>query len=256
MMDGTFVKELERAVSDGSQVVSLHGIERLVLRDADGGYSIAGIEHPEPMACALDVATLSAVVDFLKHGLEDVDYDNAFVHVESPTSVKLVRPAACDAFSRRQVYVRAKADIPGVTFGTYASVESWIITLMSCFDSTPDLVEVLACLSNLRDEKVKQAQDDGLGQIVTTRAGIALVGERRVPTMPALAPRRTFIEVEQPRSSFVLRLKSGGEGSPMQAGLFEADGGAWRSAAMAGIAGWLKASIALIDPDRQVQVVA
>ena len=44
---------------------------------------------------------------------------------------------------------------------------------------------------------------------------------------PTLAPFRTFSEIEQPESSFVLRVNDRG-----RVGLFEADGGAWRNTAM------------------------
>lgn len=55
-----------------------------------------------------------------------------------------------------------------------------------------------------------------------------------------LRPYRTFREVEQPASRFVLRLQSGqGDGMP-KAALFEADGGAWRLTAIEAIARWLR----------------
>ena len=38
-----------------------------------------------------------------------------------------------------------------------------------------------------------------------------------------LRPYRTFLEVEQPESDFLIRIREGGE-----IGFFEADGGAWK----------------------------
>ena len=56
------------------------------------------------------------------------------------------------------------------------------------------------------------------------------VAEVQVPNPVELKPYRTFFEIEQPSSSFVFRMKSGGKGhedGPM-CSLHEADGGAWR----------------------------
>lgn len=46
-----------------------------------------------------------------------------------------------------------------------------------------------------------------------------------------LRPYRTFLEVEQPESEFLLRLREGGK-----IGLFEADGGMWKQQAKKNIA--------------------
>lgn len=51
----------------------------------------------------------------------------------------------------------------------------------------------------------------------------------------------SLTEVEQPASSFVFRCKQVGEG--MQFCLIEADGGAWRSEAMANVKKYLKNAI-------------
>lgn len=51
-----------------------------------------------------------------------------------------------------------------------------------------------------------------------------------VPNPVTLAPYRTFVEVKQPESKFVFRMRKSEEGP--QAALFEADGGAWKIEAM------------------------
>ena len=63
------------------------------------------------------------------------------------------------------------------------------------------------------------------------------MGAVPVPNPVALVPFRTFIEVEQPESKFVFRVKDG-----PQMGLFEADGGEWRLAAMLRIKEYLEGS--------------
>jgi hypothetical protein len=55
-----------------------------------------------------------------------------------------------------------------------------------------------------------------------------------------LSPYRTFREIEQPRSEFLLRVRSGSSEGVVNAALFEADGGAWRHTAMTSIAEYIK----------------
>ncbi|OSA97223.1 hypothetical protein B2H85_16310, partial [Clostridium botulinum] len=51
----------------------------------------------------------------------------------------------------------------------------------------------------------------------------------------ALAPYRTFPEVQQPTSKFIFRMQQG-----PKAAIFEADGGAWRNQAMQSIKAYLQ----------------
>lgn len=51
--------------------------------------------------------------------------------------------------------------------------------------------------------------DDGFTQKATVRSGIQVVDEVRVPNPVNLAPWRTFGEIEQPTSPFLLRLAKG-----------------------------------------------
>lgn len=54
-----------------------------------------------------------------------------------------------------------------------------------------------------------------------------------------LRPYRTFLEVEQPESAFVFRMKQDNYGSVMCA-VFEADGGAWKMDATQAIKEYLQ----------------
>lgn len=58
-------------------------------------------------------------------------------------------------------------------------------------------------------------------------------------------PFRTFIEIEQPESEFLLRAKKGYEG--IEFALFEADGGAWKKEAIDNIAAYLKENLKEIE---------
>ena len=98
---------------------------------------------------------------------------------------------------------------------------------------------LLDILSRISKESNVTSKDNGVSQSVEARQGIAL--KENIPVRPRvpLRPFRTFQEVEQPESEFLLRLNE--EGS---IGLFEADGGMWKLAARQTIKAFLEDKLA------------
>ena len=68
---------------------------------------------------------------------------------------------------------------------------------------------------------------------------MALVSQVAVPNPVLLTPYRTFRDIVQPASLFVVRVKAGPSGGLPQVGLFEADGGAWKLTATDRLKVWL-----------------
>jgi hypothetical protein len=103
---------------------------------------------------------------------------------------------------------------------------------------------ILALAGNLKAGREVTTQDDGVSQTATVKAGVTLVDTAKVPNPVPLKPYRTFIEVNQPESSFVLRLKQGYRENELPSiALFEADGGAWRLEAIQSIAQYLRTAL-------------
>jgi hypothetical protein len=98
-------------------------------------------------------------------------------------------------------------------------------------------------VGNIKEENVRQTGDDGVTQTVTAKSGIARVEDVSVPNPVHLAPFRTFREVSQPLSPFVLRMKQGREGGLPTVALFEADGGKWKLDAIQFIRDYLAGKI-------------
>lgn len=73
--------------------------------------------------------------------------------------------------------------------------------------------------------------DNGVTQTVEARQGVALNAMVEIKPRVMLRPFRTFLEVEQPESEFLLRVDPD-EGI----GFFEADGGIWKLEAKKNIA--------------------
>lgn len=174
----------------------------------------------------LTLSTLSGLVAMIKH--ERGRY-------EAPLFVRITDPENVDVFGsmrddcQRERPFTAEAVLPAFEFNHYYTIEGMIIALKSKFEPTEDRDYLVKLLGNITDTKSVQTKDDGVTQSVTVNAGIQMLGETRVKPIVTLKPYRTFLEVEQPESEFLIRLKDG------QAALFEADGGEWRNQAMANI---------------------
>lgn len=236
MMDGTAVIEIkklaERAVA---QTVKIDGKE----------YSTVQLHDPRealPAPATLIVHTLGGLVGYIGANRDTLDLSKCLIHIEGPEAVSL-RSELRGEFQQRFRYVAAEvvdrfAGMPGgFRFGTYLAAESMIIALQALFEADAQRAALLKLLGNLRDDNVKTQADDGITQTATVRQGVAVVEEVKVPNPVTLAPFRTFAEVEQPASPFVFRLRKGNAGA--EAALFEADGGAWRLAAIDAIRDWL-----------------
>ena len=81
--------------------------------------------------------------------------------------------------------------------------------------------------------------DNGVTQEVSVRRGVALKEQQTVQPIVHLQPYRTFLEVVQPASDFLLRIDK--DGHPA---LYEADGGAWKLEAKRSIAAYLGGQLA------------
>lgn len=240
MMDGSAVTEIatlaERAAA---QTVEIDGKD----------YSTVPLHDPRkplPSPATLTVHTLGGLVDYIEANRDKLDLAKCLLHIEGPETVSL-RSELRGEFQQRFEYVSAEvidrfAAMPGgFRFGSYLPAESMIIALQALFEPDEQRAALLKLLGNLRDDVVKTQADDGVTQTAIVRQGVVPVVETPVPNPVNLAPYRTFAEVEQPASPFVFRLRKGQNG--VEAALFEADGGAWRLAAIEAIAQWLQGAV-------------
>ena len=186
---------------------------------------------------------LSSIVNFIKNaGDADLNYlDDTvqkIIHVEDAGKVNLYS-SVCNECMDRQKFMKAEWAGNKFPFGQFMDAEKFNILLQTCFMETDDLKVIQQVVGNLRDEAVQNYGDDGVSQSVTIRTGIATVGQVRVPSPAKLRPYRTFLEVEQPASLFILRMREGG-----QCALFEADGGLWRETSRKNIRNYFEFELA------------
>lgn len=161
--------------------------------------------------------------------------DPLFVRVTSPTQVDVYSTYMPD-MSRGWIYT-AKADVPGFRDGYQDHMET-IIRLRSRFAPNEGQEYLLSLLSRMNMEQSATSTDNGVTQRVESRQGIALNGMETVKPIVKLRPYRTFHEVEQPESEFLLRVDKNGS-----VGLFEADGGAWKLQGKKNIAAYFEETL-------------
>jgi hypothetical protein len=234
-MDGTFVKEIAERVA-----VPAHTAGGLTIVPA--GWTLHD-EHayvrPGPAAEALAVYSLGALREYVKANRDALDVSKLVVHVVSPQIVRLVGPIQ-ERARTREVYVQATAqNLTDGFLGKFMAIDEFLVGLQTRFIVEEVAAAVLKLLGNVKHETVKTSADDGITQTVSAKAGVVLLADAVVPNPVVLVPYRTFREVTQPNSIFVLRVNQGRPGGLPEVGLFEADGGAWRLIALDRVHDWL-----------------
>ena len=177
-----------------------------------------------PRQSELTVSTLSAIEDYFRDNPDTAALDKAIVHIRSAIRVDVMSPVT-DEWLQRDDYLTAKIEHKRFPFGKYLSIEEFMIAVQSYFVQDATTEALLKVVGNLSDDTSVKYEDDGVTQVVQAKVGIAKIGNISLPNPVMLAPYRTFLDVEQPASAFVFRLKKH-ENGPL-AMLEEADGGNW-----------------------------
>ncbi len=184
----------------------------------------------------LKVFSLGGLVHFIK-----ADVDGMFDDPERRFIVRVVNPRRVDVLSpvygyyqERDMVAECEALVPDIPFGKYMGVDEFQIMLQSRFEDSANRALVLQLSGSLRSEQSNQIADDGVSQKVTINRGVATAADVTVKNPVVLKPLRTFYEVAQPESPFILRFNESAN-----AALFEGDGGAWKLRAVENVRKWL-----------------
>ena len=216
------------------------GMSAPTIQDIDGEiYSdkqLHRIQHI-PYADSIGMNTLSSLIDYIKSGVDKFGI-KMIIHVQSPTLVSMY--SALDIERNRENIVEVRANVPEFDFNRFCNHESFVIGVQSKFvdDPTTDKALLLKFAGTVEAGSVAEYGDDGISQKATVKTGIASKGDAIIPSPARLKPFRTFVEVDQPISSFIFRMKDDRCGG-VQCALFEADGGAWKISAMEAIKAYL-----------------
>ena len=205
--------------------------------------TLAATNHVDRPDC-ISVSGLDSICKLIRTELEKVG-TTIMVQVKSNDTVEVMTTYLSD-FSRNTLY-RAKADAPGLYTG-FRGREVALIELRSLCIPNEGTAYLLDLLSRMTNENSVSTNDNGVTQTVEARQGVALNALVEIKPRVMLRPFRTFLEVEQPESEFLLRVDPD-EGI----GFFEADGGIWKLEAKKNIADYfLKNMGDLIDAGKVV----
>ncbi|WP_078430468.1 hypothetical protein [Alkalihalobacterium alkalinitrilicum] len=201
----------------------------------------------EGTARSINLHSLTGLVEYLKSDFDGEE--KLMVHVVSPTEVVVFDQL--NSNKSRSEFIEAKAMIPSFSFDRWHDSEDFNIKLQSCFVKNEDRDIMLKVVGNIKEEAVNTVGDDGVSQSVVAKTGVASVGNVKVPNPVVLKPYRTFVEVDQPQSEFIFRMKSG-----PSCALFEADGGAWKLEAMKNIKNYLKQELSKEVDEGNIVIIA
>lgn len=193
-----------------------------------------------PKARAITLSTLTSLVDYIKSGTDSMP-GRMLVHVVSPLEVRLFSCLDSDRIREELAVVEGK--VPDFRYGTYIGHEEFIIAMQAKFIPNDDRALLLKFAGTVENGTVSSYGDDGVSQKATVSKGVASREAQIVPNPVVLRPFRTFVEVEQPESAFIFRMRDDGN-SGVKCAIFEADGGAWKNSAMDGIKEYLRAELA------------
>lgn len=222
------IEQLQAAVVP--EKIELNGVEY-------SSRKLFDMREAEPVIQPLGISTLQGLIDIWGNGLVEVERVAAIYVTDHQTVTLVGRPFG--RFRQREVFASANVYRESFRFGVFMLCDQFIVEAQSRIVRTADLEKLLAVVGNLSHQTEINANDDGVTQTVTVQTGVVRKGVKDLPNPVVLAPYRTFTEVEQPESTFIVRIEGDERAGPRVA-LFEADGGAWKREATVRIKKWFE----------------
>lgn len=205
---------------------------------------------PTDKAKEIYLHTLEATVDYIRDCIGASKFELPFVVKAEHDRVDVF--SGLDDRLDRNYLVETRPLLPIIQFDRWMDMESFVIQLKTCFAETENLNKLVAIVSTITDESKVSMEDDGFGLKVSQISGTTIKKQQELQINPIvrLAPYRTFGEIEQPESKFLLRVRDGG-----QMALYEADGGMWKLEAQNNVSEYLRSALANEIEDGAVVVV-
>lgn len=211
--------------------------QEIITKEINGETYIKGDVNrlPVDMASRMGFNTLSAVVDYIKTSVADERIKTPYIVEVEHDKVNVF--SGLDERLNRTHLAYVKPLLPDINFNYYMNMEEFVIQLKTCFIETDNLNRLVSIVSSITDEAKVSFEDDGIGMKISQVSGTTIKSKENLQINPIvrLAPYRTFTEVEQPESRFLLRVRDGGK-----LALYEADGGMWKLEAQHNVSNYLR----------------
>ena len=192
------------------------------------------------------VKSLDAIANLIKTEIGKARVP-LFIRIDSPTRV-YVESSWDEDYDRDFLYAASCEESnfqPG-----WRDHEKAIIELKSAFIPTEGQQYLLDLLSRLCVEDGVETTDNGVTQTVTTKQGVSLKQAENVRNIVGLKPFRTFREVNQPESMFLIRVDD-----KSRVAILEADGEIWKIEAKLNIKAYFESELEDYIADGSVVVL-
>lgn len=206
-----------------------------ITSDGDVEEILPTIFHPD----TLPLNSLDALVKMVK--TEAPRYTESPLYITIPNHTKVqcfTQPEPQERFFRQVFYEASATDVPGWAEKNTLGFEEAQIALRTRFQETPDTLYAMKLVSDISLGAKVIYNDNGIATTITTQKGVALQTNEQIRPLVKLRPYRTFQEVEQPESIFLIRVSDRG------ISFIEADGGMWKLAARETIKKFLEERLA------------
>ena len=207
---------------------TIHEVEGSVYSNQE----LVHIQDKKPMPKCIDLTGLDSICKMVRNEAEHVGLQ-IFIQVKDYKSVSVF--TELDEDEDRLYLYNCVADTPAVAMGRFMAYENAVIELRSLYIPNKGTEYLLQLLSSISNESKVTSSDNGVTQQVEARSGIALNSMVKIEPRVTLQPFRTFVEVAQPESEFLLRINDRGE-----IGFFPADGGVWKLEATRNVAAYFE----------------
>jgi len=229
-------KEIQR-VSETPQVLRIEGETYVFFNGEVVRYTPVDGAAPDTFTAY----SLAGLIEWIKcdiNGHFTEDAPTCVAHIIGPTEVRVETP--CEGYAQRSYALAVcKYGAPQLPYDRRMDAEEFVIKLQTLFVENEKRDLVLRVVQNMREEQSMETADNGISQRVEIKQGVQGVDKAIFQNPAYLRPMRTFPEINQPESPFILRFHSG----PMVA-LYEADAGKWRVDAVRAIGEYLREALA------------
>lgn len=237
-------------------IEKIEAMARPVLQEIEGRtFQLRAGEDPVEVRPELDAPqviwlnSLDALIQLIKTEALGLYQAPLYIEAISPTeALCFTQPDPTARYRRLTLYKVNATDVPGWEARTQMPFEEAMIALRTRFQATNDTTYALKLLSDITTGAKITYNDNGVATTVVTKRGVDLQANEAIRPIISLKPYRTFQEVEQPASEFLIRVNDRG------ISFVEADGGMWRLAARATIKQYLEDKLAAEIQDGAVVV--
>lgn len=237
---------IEKIVSLANPVVTeVGGVPYLI--DKEGGYT--QIKPDLEMVDTITLSSLDAMVKFVTREAARLTDSILFLTIPNHMTVECFTSPDKGSRNLRTYLYEAKAtDVPGWAEKMQLGFEEAQIALRTRFQPTDDIQYAQKLLSDITTGCKVTYNDNGVATTIVTQQGVALQGKTTIRPIINLRPYRTFQEVEQPASDFMIRVND------RYITFIEADGGMWKLAARETVKAYLEEHLAGLITDGKVVV--